>query len=73
MVSPPNHDDTAVIICNDEGKLMGLEPNRYICTDEGIPYDIVCGDFIIVDAPWDSDEFGSLTEEQVRKYSIMYY
>lgn len=73
MCHPVLHDDTAVIICNEEGKLMGLEPNRTLYLESGEPYDIICGDFIVVDAPEDSDDFGSLTKEQVRKYSIMYY
>ena len=72
MACPPIHDDSAVIICNEEGKLMGLEPNRYLFNEKGIPYDIVCGDFIILDAPIGSDEFGGLSDEQIAKYSAFY-
>ena len=73
VCTPILHDDTAVIICNEEGKLLGLEPNRPLYDEEDNIYDVVCGDFIILDAPEDSDDFGSLSAEQVRKYQIMYY
>lgn len=72
MECPPIHDDSAVVICNEEGKLLGLEPNIYLFTEEGIPYDVICGDCFIVDAPLDSDEFGSLSDEQIAKYSLFY-
>lgn len=72
MTQPIEFDDTAVIICNEEGKLLGLEPNRALYTLDGEIYDVVCGTFIILDAPEDSDEFGSLSEEQILKYTQMY-
>ena len=72
MACPPIHDDTAVIICNEEGKLLGLKPNVYLLTESGIPYDVVCGDFLIVDAPLESDDFGGLSDEQIAKYTQFY-
>jgi hypothetical protein len=72
MAQPPIHGDSAVIICNEEGKLMGLKPNRYLLDRNGVPYDVVCGDFIIVDAPFDSDDFGGLSDEQIEKYMALY-
>ena len=35
-------DDSIAIICNDEGKILGLPYNREI------GYDVICGNFIIV-------------------------
>ena len=72
MVSPPNHPDDAVLICNEEGKLFGLEMNRVICLEDGTPYDIICGPFIICRAPADSEDFESLTDVQIETYSKMY-
>lgn len=76
MVTPVWRDfgETAVIICNEEGKLLRLKPNAYLLTDEvfGIPYDVICGDFLIVDAPEDSEDFGSLSDEQIAKFSEWY-
>ena len=34
--------DTASLLCNEEGKLIGLEPNRRI------GYDVICGTFYVV-------------------------
>ena len=71
MCTPYEHKDTAVIICNEEGKLMGLEPNRPLYMN-GIIYDVVCGNFLIVDVPEDLEDFGSLSDEQIEKYTYMY-
>lgn len=72
VVSPPNHPDDAVLICNEEGKLLNLEMNRMICLEDGTPYDIICGPLIICRAPVDSDEFEGLTDSQIETYSKMY-
>ena len=56
-------DDTVALICNDEGKLLGLPWNRVV------GYDIIAGTFFLCDAPPDSENFKSLTEEQLRLYS----
>ena len=61
----PNCNDV-VLICNEEGKLLGLPPNR------DIGYDIVCGDFLIVGDDPELGEDRSLTEEQITKYSKMF-
>ena len=72
MVCPPIHDDEAVLICNEEGKLLKLPPNRFIRTASGQPYDVVCGTFFIINAPLDSDDFEGLSEEQIEKYIEFY-
>lgn len=61
-------DDDAVIICNEEGKLNGLQLNRAIYNGEGKLTDIIAGDFLICRAPIDSDTYESLTPEQMQKY-----
>lgn len=63
--------DEAAIICNDEGKLLGLKPNRPLLYNEQI-YDIVCGTFLIVGAPADSDTYSSLPDSLIEKYSSLY-
>jgi hypothetical protein len=55
-------DQKACILCNEEGKLMGLMPNRQIEND------IICGVFYVTR----QDRAGnltSLTDEQIRYYS----
>lgn len=56
-------DDSAVLICNEEGKMIGLTPNRYVKGD------VIFGTFIVAGAG--RDMFESLTEEQICKYTEM--
>ena len=57
--------DPVAIICNDEGKLMGLPLNRALRDEEGEIYDIIAGPFFVCGAPPDNESFTSLTDEQV--------
>lgn len=72
MLCPPSHPDDAVIICNDEGKLLNMEPNRYVRLEDGTPYDVIAGPMIILRAPFDSEDFSELTDEQIKTYYRMY-
>jgi len=63
-------NDNACVVCNDEGKLMNLPPNRYIRDDRGVPCDVLCGTFFVVGTQ--GDEFSSLTEKQAEHYKNMY-
>lgn len=53
------------LICNEEGMLLGLPPNRGLWDETGVLYDIVCGTFFLCGAPSDSESFSGLTTEQV--------
>lgn len=55
----------AALICNDEGKLLGLPLNRALRDEEGEIYDVIAGSFFVCGAPTDSENFTSLTDEQV--------
>lgn len=55
-------EDNVSILCNEEGKLIGLAPNRRLGDD------ILCGVFYVV-AEDEEGELVSLTSEQVEKYS----
>lgn len=61
----PN-DEEVVIICNEEGKINGLQLNR------DIGHDIIAGPFLIVGDDYDNGDFKSLTEEQIMKYKIRF-
>ena len=63
----PFEDDVA-LVCNDEGKFMGLPLNRAIRDERGNLADIIAGDFFLCRAPVESENFESLSEEQVKKY-----
>lgn len=56
-------EDDVLIVCNEEGKCMGLEGNRRV--DNG---DIIAGAFLICGGN-DEGEMISLTNEQIKKYS----
>lgn len=55
----------AALICNDEGKLLDLPLNRALRDENGEIYDAIAGTFFICGAPADSENFTSLTDEQV--------
>lgn len=55
-------DNDVCIICNEEGKIYGLPPNRLIGQD------IIAGPFLIVGDDYENGDFKSLTEEQMIKY-----
>lgn len=59
-------DEDVCIVCNDEGKLIGLPPNRAIRQDNGEIADIICGPFFICDCSGEC--FASLNEEQLNRY-----
>lgn len=59
-------DDPVALICNEEGKLMGLPLNRALRDDNGQIYDVVAGTFLI--AGLSEDDFTSLSPEFINKY-----
>lgn len=60
-------EEEAAIICNDEGKMNGLELNRALYDDSGRIYDIIAGTFLICGLTGDS--FGSLPDDLINKFS----
>ena len=61
-------DDEVVLVCNEEGKMLGLPLNRTLQEMEGI----ICGTFFICGAPADAENFDSLTKAQIIKYYKMF-
>lgn len=59
-------EEPIALICNEEGKLLGLPLNRALRDETGAVYDIVAGTFFLCAAPADSEHFESLTEEQAQ-------
>jgi len=66
-IYPFDHPEIA-LICNDEGKIMRLPLNRALLDADGNIVDIVAGTFFLCSAPADSENFESLTDEQIEKY-----
>lgn len=63
-------EDNVGLIMNEEGKLEGLPLNRGLFDEDGHLYDIVAGTFMVVGLT--EDDFGSLTPEQIAKYTEVY-
>ena len=61
-------DHPVALICNEEGKLMRLPLNRALFDKDGNVVDIIAGTFFICSAPADSENFESLTDEQIEIY-----
>lgn len=57
-----DNDENSLVICNEEGKILGLEWNREIGNN------IIAGTFFIVGDNPDIGEDRSLTDEQIEKY-----
>lgn len=66
------HDDESCIICNEDGKFLELDYNREIRDKQGKLLHIIVGTFIVCNAPKDSEDFDSLTDEQVAFYKNKY-
>ena len=63
-------EDPVAVVCNDEGKLMGLPYNRLLKDDTGRPYDVLCGTFFV--AGLGEENFTSLPDRLMEKYKAMY-
>ena len=57
-------------VLNEEGKLEGLPLNRALRDEDGDIYDVVAGTFMVVGLT--DDSFGSLTVEQMQKFSDLF-
>ena len=59
--------DPVALVCNDEGKLIGLDLNRGLRDETGEIYDIMAGTFLVVGL--DGEDFASLSPELAQKYT----
>ena len=60
-------EEMVCIVCNDEGKLIGMPLNRGIKDSKtGELIEIIAGPFFICDCS--TENFGSLSQEQVERY-----
>ena len=66
----PFEDPDVVLVCNEEGKLTGMDLNRALRSEDGEIYDIVAGTFFV--AGLSEDDFTSLPDDLMEKYKKMY-
>lgn len=65
------YNDNVALVCNEEGKIFGLEPNRAVYDeDTGDILDIISGTFFICGLS--ADDFCSLTSQQLERYSTLF-
>ena len=60
------YEDPVALICNDDGKFIGLPLNRALRDDTGEVYDIIAGNFIITGLGEES--FSDLSPDLMEKY-----
>ena len=66
-------EEPIALICNEEGKLQNLPPNRLLRHPEtGMVYDVICGTFFLCSAPPDSEHFESLSPKQIARYTAYF-
>ena len=53
--------DDYELVCNEEGKIMGLYPNV------GFDYDVINGNFFIANDDYETGDFASLTDKNIEK------
>lgn len=59
-------EEEVCLVCNEEGKINGMRPNRALYDDDHKMIDIICGPAFICDCR--GENFGSLSEEQLNRY-----
>lgn len=64
----PFDDPEVALVCNEEGKLEGLTPNRFLLNRNNGVCDFICGDFFLCYAPADSENFESMPDNLIQKY-----
>ena len=62
------YEDEVALVCNDEGKMIGMPPNRAIKDADGTVMDIIAGPFFVAYAPIESERFLSMPDELQKKY-----
>lgn len=63
-------EEMVCIVCNEEGKINGMEPNRAVFSDDGKILDVIFGPFFICDCS--GQNFGSLSQDQLTRYEAKF-
>ena len=59
-------EEEVCLVCNEEGKINGMRPNRALYDEDHEMIDIICGPAFICDCS--GENFASLSDEQLEKY-----
>lgn len=63
-------EEQVCIVCNDESKINGMQPNRSVKNEDGVMVDFIFGHAFICDCRGES--FDSLSDEQLSRYTKMF-
>lgn len=63
-------EEQVCIVCNDEGKINGMLPNRSVKNEDGVMVDFIFGPAFICDCR--GENLDSLSDEQIGRYSKMF-
>lgn len=64
-------DDSVNVVTTDMGKLIEQPMNRVLRDEDGRVGDVLCGTFLICGVL--NDRFISLTDEQIKRYTQVFY
>ena len=65
------YEDPVALVCNEEGKLMGLDLNRALRDENGHIYDVLAGTFLVVGLG--DEDFASLPDDLMEKYAQKFH
>ena len=65
-------EEEVALICNEEGKIHGLPMNRALRDEDEQIYDVIYGTFFLCSAPPDEENFCSLSDEQIERFTDMF-
>ncbi len=65
-------EEAVALVCNEEGKLLGLPLNRALRDENGEVYDIIAGTFFLCSAPPNKESFEALSEEAITKFTQLF-
>jgi len=65
------YEDPVALVCNEEGKLMGLDLNRALRDEDGHIYDVLAGPFMVVGLG--EEDFASLPDDLMEKYAQKFH
>ena len=59
-------EDPVAVLVDEDMKFQGYSPNRVLTDEDGEPYDLLFGTFLVVGLT--EDNFGSLSDDLAEKY-----
>ena len=65
------YEEPVALVCNEEGKLLGLDLNRALRDEDGHIYDVLAGTFLVVGLG--DEDFTSLPDNLMEKFEQKFH